>query len=754
MTDGSCSSDGTQTRHPMIVKSSGTVTMEQDHMDDTFSREHPNLSETANVSLDTPPRATPFGTSEKGTTLTPNDRQHAPVHIGDQILLYDHQVDGYMRSGLSCVKGGVLSIRSNSKYEDQSSDDTSLGTSQMVFQLQCAERYKMTKKFMKLKTHNKSDTHQEHIISSVQSELYDLARSEVDDNNDMQLRQFGEALYYGQSIQILHSRSKRQVEVDQEIVSELDSENMRVNLNTKLCRNITFTILPGYKVRAVGEQVRQNDKVIFESNKVPGYFLRTSTSTFGPKTVMSNENEVSLSVTPTAYTLKVFCSASDNDPPEKMESPVLLQPFVPFYSQEALTVRGGDVVQLFHRELDAYISAEKSASPHTVVSEDVHLRVRLPDPERPNRLNPPTSAVSFWTLEHTDCQSGSNILHRSKVRIRHVVTQLFLTMHPHKTLDEESVTGKDDTREFCLTLTDNINDANNVFKLHSVQGSSVRESDPVGNATMVRIEHVNSACWIHGAKSVKYHRKRSTGIAIEDSFSKRLSNMEWDHAPLLNVSLVNEEIFQDAFKIQKVASSLVDNAYVVTDSVAVLNHYCRERLTRRLTTTETDRVVETLQNIREFMYDNKMPQKQRQKLLRNCCIVDTLVLMLRVPFIPYNTSVVGIELKDLHTDGSTNLIIENIFLVLKGYLDGNSRKNELYAARHIGLFFTLLGGYMDVEPLLIEMIRDNREIIDQFTEKEIKTIIDFVTNGKRDPDFLELIAVLRLHTAAYVSMPF
>ncbi len=45
------------------------------------------------------------------------------------------------------------------------------------------------------------------------------------------------------------------------------------------------------------------------------------------------------------------------------------------------------------KEIGAYLAAEGNFT-STHVVEDVHLRVRVPDATKPNRLRPPTSAVS------------------------------------------------------------------------------------------------------------------------------------------------------------------------------------------------------------------------------------------------------------------------------------------------------------------------------------------------------------------------
>ena len=62
--------------------------------------------------------------------------------------------------------------------------------------------------------------------------------------------------------------------------------------------------------------------------------------------------------------------------------------------KEAL--KGGDLIQLYHKEIGAYIAAEGNRFEEPL--EPIHLRIRVPDATRPSRLKPPTSAVSVWKV--------------------------------------------------------------------------------------------------------------------------------------------------------------------------------------------------------------------------------------------------------------------------------------------------------------------------------------------------------------------
>jgi hypothetical protein len=49
--------------------------------------------------------------------------------------------------------------------------------------------------------------------------------------------------------------------------------------------------------------------------------------------------------------------------------------------------------------------------------------------------------------------------------------------------------------------------------------------------------------------------------------------------------------------------------------------------------------------------------------------------------------------------------------VLKAYLEGNSRKNELYISRHLPFFQYLFGTEISMEAMYTELVRDNLKIV-------------------------------------------
>ena len=114
-------------------------------------------------------------------------------------------------------------------------------------------------------------------------------------------------------------------------------------------------------------------QVVLESVKTGGQYIHTSTAVLpAEKNIAPTCHDVNISVSPTALTV---------------------YPHMPHRTEEDKDVRGGDLIQLFHKEISAYLAAE-GAFYESTPREDVHMRVREPDPRRPHRLLPPTSAVS------------------------------------------------------------------------------------------------------------------------------------------------------------------------------------------------------------------------------------------------------------------------------------------------------------------------------------------------------------------------
>lgn len=196
-----------------------------------------------------------------------------------------------------------------------------------------------------------------------------------------------------------------------------------------------------------------------------GQYIHTSQRPMGPGSILPGHLECNVSVMPTAYSVLPH-----------------LRPAKPVYDTDGELkpdphVHGGDLIQLFHKEISAYLAAE-GVFFEDEPREDVHMRVREPDSRRPHRLLPPTSAVSYWQVEVDGAPtSGSVVQWEQHIRLRHVTTQLYLVLHR-----------EDDSNGYRITLSSNNLDPNGVFIMTAV----IREGVNVQKSSYTRIQHVAS----------------------------------------------------------------------------------------------------------------------------------------------------------------------------------------------------------------------------------------------------------------------
>jgi inositol 1,4,5-triphosphate receptor type 1 len=150
---------------------------------------------------------------------------------------------------------------------------------------------------------------------------------------------------------------------------------MLIELDPNTSKHAWFKIMPRFKVRAEGEPIRMGDQIVLESIKTTGQFVNVTSRFLSENAISPNRRECNVSVSQTALTLLPH-----------------LRPLTTV-ADGAVPLRGGDLIQLFHKESSSLIAAEGS-SYETQLREDVHMRVREPDPRRPHRNEPPTSAVT------------------------------------------------------------------------------------------------------------------------------------------------------------------------------------------------------------------------------------------------------------------------------------------------------------------------------------------------------------------------
>ena len=293
---------------------------------------------------------------------------------------------------------------------------------------------------------------------------------------------------------------------------------MRVELHPVTSSESFWRIMPRFKVRSVGDKVRTHDEIVLERATSRGQYigvsvdaLRLSNSATGDGKGFEKAfctphvHEVSASVKKASFVLDKY-EANDTMQRPRIPARGSIEAFIksdrrsqePLVEEAAPSISAGDVIQLFHKDSDCWVSAEgtfrdplapaSDGGPERMLAEDIHLRHRVPNIEKPNKLRPPTSAVSYFQVEKADLYEGGKVGWKSKVRFRHLTSQLYLSLGAE-------VTGEAGTK-WGTKLVANGTGNDSIFYIHPV----IQEGAHVPSDAYIRVQHFNKS-WLHASSN-------------------------------------------------------------------------------------------------------------------------------------------------------------------------------------------------------------------------------------------------------------
>ncbi|OWF37431.1 Inositol 1,4,5-trisphosphate receptor type 3 [Mizuhopecten yessoensis] len=558
----------------------------------------------------------------------------------------------------------------------------------ITFEICVANRYKLNKQFKKQTSKLAEDPENLALRASVaQSKL--AATAETEDNAMEQRRQQGRKVLYGQIVQLRHVFSGKYIHVSTTKTSDTESSNMAVELIGVNAKHAQFRIMPRYKVKAEGDTVQVEDQIMFESVKSAGSFLHVSKHLFPSLSVYHESHEMNLSVQTTGF--------------------VVYRKYKPMVEEEE-KLKIGEPVRFFHKEMEAYLVAEGLFNEE--IQEDVHLRVRPMDQTIPKTMFPSTASITYWQIELQDGPVKGGILKwEQPVKIVHMCSRKYLAV------DKE-------TNE--LTVCPSHTDPRTVFKLHAV----FKTEQSVMKDSYCRIQHVSTGFWLHSFTELYKSRQQS-----DSSDNASMTAHKWSTAVLKKVGVIEEKQYDDAFTLQVVEPELLEIFNGMSGMVPFLQKLVKDKKKGDvLTAKRAHDTIAALQEMRAYMFELGETTKQRQKLLRNLQIVEVLVQLLQIPF------------RGCDDQHHLVRIYVEAYDVLYTYLMGDSRKNELYIAKHIDFFLTqfeIKEGQIGLNAahMVMELIKDNRKIVDRITHKHIDTFIDLLQRDK-NYRYLDLLSVL------------
>ncbi|CAD5116200.1 DgyrCDS5116 [Dimorphilus gyrociliatus] len=643
--------------------------------------------------------------------------------IGDYICLYCEETEGY-------VFGCQTSSAHNALYiyhrQDASKPANIPNPHCVTFQICIQNRYKLQKKYRKLLSQSLANPTNLH-IRSLLHQAKEGAKAEMEDNACEERRQRGARVRYGTIIQLKHTFTEKFVHASTTETSKRDKNNMRVSIEGYSAHQAHFRLLPRYKVKSEGEIVQIGDQIVLESVKCNGQYLHSS-AIFTIDHVVGRGSELNLAVDQTGFTVVRYSRA-----PKIEETPTSLS------TEYEDLIKGGSVVRLFHKELEAYVVAEGLFNESLI--EQVHLRIRPVDQMIAKTLYPSTSAITYWQIEsESSVLNGHSIRWQTQIRLRHFVTRLYLK------IDQDNRVG----------LSVDGKHPNTVFRFHPL----MREADEMRFESYARLEHVLSGSWLHADRDSVYEKRAFGGHGDDGS----MNDLRWDGAELRTISATNERMYHDAYTLQKVDEINLAEANFVAGQVPFLTKLIRDLEARIPKPDETSflndppsnskkdggilnvkrnwRICTALRELQDFLIIDNQPIKRRQKLMRNFCIIDLLVKILQLP------------VKDVINQELMTEVTKSVYGVLHTYMMGNSRKNSLYFAKYIDFFqskFSQAGEIgLDIAQMIVELIKDNREIVDRISRRQIDEFIHYVRKYK-NYRYLDLLNVLCVCNGVAIS---
>uniref|UniRef100_A0A914XA54 Uncharacterized protein n=1 Tax=Plectus sambesii TaxID=2011161 RepID=A0A914XA54_9BILA len=621
------------------------------------------------------------------SSLYPNRRMAVSdddLCIGDVVGLYSEHARGYVFSFQSPNAHNEVAIgRCQTPYTPNIDCPHSI-----QFQIHAQNRYQAYKRLQIISERLAVDPSNAHLKAQV-AQAKKFADTETADNEVEQCRQRGKPVYYGQIIQLRHAFTGKFIHVNTSQTSWCESSNLLVELLHKNSSRAQFKVLPRYKVKSEGDVVQIGDSIVLESVKSHGQYLHCSIVSYNETFVYHDCHELNLSVIQSGFSVHRSRNATDRHQND--------------------TIMGCSIVQLFHKEMEGYVAAEGVFGDRML--ENVHMRVRPITTANHKSLLPPTSAITCWSIEkETEVMTSTPIRWEENIRLQHLTTRRYMMV----------------TADLKVGLSDSRDDPHTVFRFFPV---SRLRSQTVRQKSFLRIQHVLTGAWIRGNRDEPYTRIEAPKKDEQTHFE----SVQWSRSTLRQLSGCAQMMYDDAFTIMLLDKSTLVNMVYIAGMVPFLQQLAREfKCNDECPPRRTHRTMSALLELKEFMLEFGVPIKSRQKLLRNFKIVDILVNLLKSG---QNTRPTAFVQK-VHAE---------CYDILQVYLQGLSPKNELYLAKHIEFFQhqLLQGGDVGLSAtyMLMELLKDNRCIIDHISHAHIDFFIELIAK-KKNYRYLELLSVL------------
>lgn len=372
------------------------------------------------------------------------------VRIGDFVTFKNIKVDDFLSAE------GILT------------DDIVVGQfdsfDSSLFQICLPRQYSASKelaeflRIRELESHEGEDLDERDIASSEKhyEALLRGQKNEKKMNETYMKNKFGSTIRYGDTIQLLHVKSKAFITTIGTEVATYERENIRVCLHPTGTSNSWFVIQPRFKINQTGDFVLSNSEIKLNLAERPSEFLHGAEREFRP-----GYREVNASLEPTSWLMSTFQSSSYSSEADIILATQLIYLHDP-ETQSVLTI--------FKRPLIMKSMTREGSEDHAgseVSDDDSIMDISEVGEIVIEKMGEFVSSSALWFLETRQITVGGRIPWKLEmVRLRHANTGLYMAMYKDK------ATNKSGLEAYKLAVSSNAYDKNCLFNVHELHSTN------------------------------------------------------------------------------------------------------------------------------------------------------------------------------------------------------------------------------------------------------------------------------------------
>ncbi|KAL9647381.1 hypothetical protein ABK040_011745 [Willaertia magna] len=596
--------------------------------------------------------------------------------------------------GFLSVKG--FAVKGEDKYKYMrcgfSTDPSLLSNFDEALFLICKGNvYTEKKKYKRIKGNKTSDNK---AIIDAQKKKKEL---EEEENETEEKKAFGKPVLYGEKIELKHIKTGKYLTVIR-TSSLLEKECLKISLSSGDKRS-HWTFKPRFTFRVEGEPVRFSDKVILYSEKTKHVIHVSRYSYLKPLVFNDNRLEVNAS-SHIENTLQSSIMYRD-DVVWKIR---LYRYCLP---NEGSFLKGGDLIRLLHKDISGGIYFD-----HRQRKVCEHVALKL------NRGTSSKSILSVFQVEAFDTTRGGITYFGMPLRLKHLASGCYLmakeVLEQTKSKNQNSSTSNwlrlkntINKLKYKLMLSDDPNDDDCLFTFSSAEDNEAFNSsldEPIKFDSLFRIKHFKTRKWLRTGDV-----NEKDILAIEDA-KVDLWFGDFRERDVFSFDILRTEETNEQNTIFLLLPIIQNFIKLIISSITDISEY------------EMNILFDALSSIKDFC-----TTIDRQNYFRDIGMIDSIFEMIRVG-------------KSKHEEIIWSKLFDNCYSCISALSRGNIAtcayilEKEYFSELQEHLKEGIGGEY--ATDALVQIIRDNMEILEKITVEDIENFISILMSTKKKEIFI------------------